>query len=176
MTDAARQPYFDMELFLQTAGETRLDGAGIDACLALWAEWSASLSCRNVTAGGRTYLAAWLEADVEDAIQAEWEKSPSSGYRLHALAQTLIMCAVHERVPEVEDAGCAPVPESGAELAAALTEAGLPARAGEGLEFARKYAVVTREPFSGGCEICALQRDCPRSGQSGNVIEIGYTE
>ena len=170
----AAQPYFDMELFLQTTGETRLAGADRDECLSLWAQWSAKLTRASVTAEGRTYLAVWLHEDVENTIQAEWEESPSKGFRMHALAQTMTMCAVHERVPEVEDVGCAPVPPVSRALADALTEAGLPARAREGLEFARKYAVVTREPFGGGCEICALQSDCPRSGRAdGSVIEFG---
>ena len=173
MSDEVYQPYFDMELFLQTVGEARLDGDGIDSCLALWASWSHALSCKKVSANGKTYLAVWLAEEVENTLQEEWERSPSSGYRMHALAQTMIMCAVHEQVPEVENVGCAPVPAPSEELVAALTAAGLLTKSGNGLEFARKYAVVTREPFGGGCEICALQRNCPRSGNADTVIEIG---
>lgn len=175
MTDTSSvQPYFDMELFLQTAGETRLGGPELEECLALWADWSRRLSCNNVNADGRTYLAVWLAEDVENAIQEEWEKSPSQGFRMHCLAQTMIMCAVHERVPEVEDVGCAPVPKPSEELADALAASGLPARSREGLELARKYAVVTRAPFGGGCEICSLQQNCPRSGNAnGSFIEFG---
>ena len=167
-------PYFDLEFFLQTAGETRLDGATMDTCLALWNEWCASLVCRTVRAGNCGYLAVWLEENVETAVDTAWEKSPSHGFLLNALAQTLCMCAVHERVPEIEEAGCAPVPKPSGELADTLIAAGLPARAGTGLELARRYAVVTRQPFGGACEICALQPSCPRSGRSDDsMFEIG---
>ena len=166
-------PYFDLEFFLRTAGETRLDGKEVEACLALWEEWSAALAQKEVEAGGRRFLAVWLEEAVEAAVEAAWENSPSHGYRLNALAQTLCMCAVHERVPEIEDAGCAPVPAASAALASALEAAGLPARAGDALTLGRRYAVVTRIPFGGACEVCILQASCPRSGASDSVIEIG---
>lgn len=168
------QPYFDLELFLRTAEETRLDGDAMDECLTLWETWSSHIGVCTVTAGGKTYRAVWLGEPVETAVSAAWAESPSHGFRLNALAQTLCMCAVHEFLPEVAEAGCAPVPHAGKELAAALTAAGLPARAASGMEYARRYAVVTHEPFGGACDICALASSCPRSGQSGDtVIEIG---
>jgi hypothetical protein len=171
---APSKPCFDLELFLRTAGETRLGGKETEECLALWDAWCAFLSRAAVEAGGQRFLAVWLAEEVEKAVDAAWEESPSRGFLLNALAQTLCMCAVHERLPEIEDAGCAPVPAPSAELAAALTRAGLSARAKTGLELARRYAVVTREPFGGACEICALQTSCPRSGPAADsVIEIG---
>lgn len=168
------RPYFDLELFLQTAGETRLGGAETDECIALWDAWSDSLDRREIKDAGRGYLATWLSESVERAVDAAWNDSPSRGFRLNALAQALCMCAVHERIPEVVEAGCAPVPGPSENLARQLTEAGLPARAGKGLEIGRRYAVVTRFPFGGGCEICALRSSCPRSGGAGgSVFEIG---
>lgn len=173
MTETSH-PYFDLEFFLQTAGETRLAGDEMDECLALWENWAAELRCIPVTATGKTYLAVWLGEGVEKTVDAAWEESPSKGFRLNALAQTLCMCAVHDRLPEVEDAGCAPVPKPDENLAAALCAAGLTARAANGMEYARRYTVVTRQPFAGGCEICALVASCPRSGQAGDAMfEIG---
>lgn len=174
MTDTPTPPYFDIELFLLGSGESRLSGDEIDQCVSLWDQWAAHLSANAVTVQNRQYLAVWLAEAVEQAVDSAWAESPSKGFRLNALAQTLCMCAVHERVPEVEEAGCAPVPPPSPELAAALTAAGLPARAANGLELARRYAVVTRAPFGGGCEVCALIASCPRSGQAGDtMIEIG---
>lgn len=172
------QPYFDLELFLQTAGETRIGGRETDECLLFWEQWSAaSLFCKTVAARGRTFLAVWLGEDVEQTVDAAWDESPSRGFLLNALAQTLCMCAVHEHIPEIEDAGCAPVPAPDSGLATALTEAGLPARAPAdtegGLLFARRYAVVTRTPFSGACDACALMASCPRAGGNDSVIEFG---
>lgn len=169
------QPYFNIELFLQTANETRLGGSDMDACLSLWDEWTKHLSCKEVVDNGKTYLALWLSEDVEKALKAAWEKSPSEGFRLNALAQTLCMCAVHELVPEVEEAGCAPYPPASLSLASAISETGLPAHvgAGGGLAFGRMFAVVTRYPFSGGCEVCALLSSCPRAGSGDSFIELG---
>lgn len=170
----AAQPYFDLELFMQTAGETRLGGDAMDECLALWEKWSALLANRIVRDGDREYLAVWLDETVEKAVDAAWEESPSHGFRLNALAQTLCMCATHDRLPEIAEAGCAPVPAASPGLAEALTAEGLPARAGEGMEYARKYTMVTRHPFGGACEICALVSSCPRSGQmNDSVVELG---
>ncbi len=165
---SAAGPYFDLELFLLTAGETRLGGRETEECLLFWEQWSAFLACKTVAAQNRTFLAVWLGEEVETAVDAAWEASPSRGFLLNALAQTLCMCAVHERIPEIEEAGCAPVPAPDMDLARALTDAGLPARPPAdmegGLLFARRFAVVTRIPFSGACEICALLPSCPRAG------------
>lgn len=174
MTETFPQPYFDLEFFLNTLGEARLSGNDMDECLALWDQWSASLFRRVVDDAERRYFAVWLGAPVENTVDAAWEQAPSRGFRLNVLAQTLCMCAVHEQIPEVEEAGCAPVPYPSAGLVRALSDAGLPARSGAGLELGRRYAVVTRHPFGGGCEVCALLASCPRSGQGGDtVIEIG---
>ncbi len=167
-------PCFDLELFLQTLGEPRLGGGETDECLALWDRWGGLLSRVFAEAGGRRYLAVWLGEDVETAVDEAWDASPSRGFLLHALAQTLCMCAVHEQVPEVEDAGCAPVPAPSGELAEALTAAGLPARAETGLTLARRYAVVTRFPFAVGFDGCAGAASCPRSGGANeSFFEIG---
>ena len=163
------QPYFDMELFLATAETTRLDGTTLDMCLERWRTWSNWLQIRTVTVNGGTFLAAWLEEDVEREVDAAWNTSPSEGFILNALAQTLCMCLVHERIPEIEEAGCAPLPRPSVALVEALVDAGLPAAADAALRFGRKYAVVTPAPFGGGCEICALQETCPRSGANGDA-------
>ena len=42
----------------------------------------------------------------------------------------------------------------------------------------RRFAVVTLYPFRGGCEICYLQKDCPKGSGSGDadqsVVLPGY--
>jgi hypothetical protein len=169
------QPYFDIELFLQTANETRLGRSDMDTCLSLWEEWTKCLSCKEVADNAKTYLAMWLSSDVENTVETAWKKSPSEGFRLNALAQTLSMCAVQELIPEIEDIGCAPFPHASPTLASAISEAGLPARtgAGGGLEFGRNFAMVTRYPFSGGCEVCSLLSSCPRAGSGDSFIELG---
>lgn len=155
----------NLDLFLQTAEIHRLDGREAAECLALWEEWRAYLSCVTVTAGGRAFLAVWLDGQVDHAVDAAWGESPSRGFLLNALAQTLCMCAVRDRIPEIAATGCAPVPRPMPELAQALTAAGLPARVGNGLAFSLRYVVVTPFPFSGGCGTCILAPSCPRIGK-----------
>ena len=169
------QPYFDLELFLHTAQESRLDGHDLEQCLSLWQEWSGLIKAHTVRAEARPYLALWLDEAIEDAVDTAWEQSPSHSFRLNALAQTLCMAAVHELVPEVEEAGCAPVPQGSLGLAEAVTAAGMACSAAEGvgaLKLSRRYAVVTPQPFRGGCEICALRSSCPRSGNDESVLEL----
>jgi len=169
------RPYFNMELFLAAAGETRLSGRDMDECVTLWEMWMQYIHAREIGADGAAYLALWLDPAVEGAVDAAWERSPSRGFRLHALAQTLCMAAVHDCIPEVEDAGCAPVPVGSQALAASLTKAGLPASSGERLILGRKYAVVSAMPFKGGCETCALQQGCPRlHGRDAGIVLPGH--
>ena len=169
-------PFFDMELIMNISQEKRLGGAALDRLVALWQEWLPMLHVRSIDTGKIQYLAVWLEAPVEDAVDAAWAASPTQGYLDNALAQALCMSAVHSVLPEIEDAGCAPAPRPADALRAALEAEGLPYK-GEGPTLSLRYAVVTHYPFKGGCEICHLQDQCPKGqGQAGaaSVVLPGY--
>ena len=152
---------FDLEHFLRVSGETGLTIEDIRECRTFWNEWHVSLFSKTVTTATEAILAIWLDATVEQTIDAAWLDSPSRGFRLHSLAQMLCMCAVCEYIPEIGHAGCAPVPASDPALAQALTDAGLPSHARNGLAFARRYAVITPAIFRGKCVRCALRETCP---------------
>lgn len=156
------RPRFDFEFFLKNAEEPGLGEAETSECCHLWVQWSGHLFSDVVTTREGDVLSVWLGREVEEEVDAAWADSPSHGYLLNALALTLCMCAVRERIPELEAAGCAPAPSPTSELASALTHAGLPAQAGTGLELARRYAVVTPIPFREHCAVCALHAACPR--------------
>ena len=160
------QPYFDMELFLATAEEQSISGPDMAAMIGAWEEWLPRLHALALAGEKKGCLAVWLEAEVEEAVDAAWKESPAKGFRLNALAQTLCMCAVHELIPEVEEAGCAPAPEFYPELVGVLNDAGLPCMQGS-LSLGRRYAVLTPYPFRGGCEICSLGEACPRRNRGG---------
>ena len=153
--------FFDMELFLRTTGEIYLADEEARECRAFWREWHASLFIKNVTTMADYFLAVWLDASVEQTIDATWRDSPSRGFRLHSLAQMLCMSAVRERIPEIGYAGCAPVPASDPALIQVLADAGLPSHARNGLVLDRRYAVVTPTIFRGRCALCALRETCP---------------
>lgn len=159
-----RQPALadgNLDFFPQAAGIPCLEEQETAECLTLREEWSALLTCKTVAAHGRSFLAVWLDERVDRAVDAAWEESPSRGFLLNAIAQSLCMRAVSGFIPEIDAAGCAPVPEATPELAKKLTAAGLPARVNNGLGFSRRYVVVTPVPFSGKCGICALSPSCP---------------
>ena len=155
-------PYFDMERFLRTSEESCLTDEDAAECRFFWNRWHALLVSKTIPAREGDVLAIWLDESVEHAVDAAWQSSPSRGLRLHSLAQTICMHAVSDRIPEIEQAGCAPVPSPDPALAQALTEAGLPARVQDSLVLARRYAVITPILFKGQCNDCALQKDCPQ--------------
>lgn len=169
-------PYFDLELIMSISQEKRLGGAVLERLARLWEAWLPLVNVRLVDTGKIKYLAAWLDADVEEAVDKAWADSPSQAYMDNAVAQALCMGAVYGVLPEVEDAGCAPAPRPTEKLRAALEAEGMPYK-GDGPTLARRYAVVTHYPFKGACEICHLQEHCPKGqGQAGaaSVVLPGY--
>lgn len=165
-------PYFNLELFLQTCEESRLPGQEMETLFELWGQWAHELETRQVNAHGVAHLAVWLTEAVERDIDETWAASPTAGFRKHALAQTMCMCAVQEFVPEVEDMGCAPLPRPTEDLATALATEGLPCKSGDALILGRRYAVVTAHPFRGGCETCSLQKSCPRNSGGPHSVTL----
>lgn len=171
-------PYFDLENILRTAQENRLGGVALERLVRLWEEWTPQLNARIIDMGKVKYLAVWLNAVVEEAVDKTWADSPSQAYLDNALAQCLCMSAVNHALPEVEDGGCAPAPRPTDRLRAALEGEGLPYK-DEGPALSRRFAVVTHYPFKGGCEICHLQTQCPKGqGQAGasSVVLPGYEQ
>ncbi len=169
-------PYFDLELVMRTSQEKRIGGNTLERFATLWEDWSKKLSVRTVDTGKVKYLVVWLNEEVEEAIDNAWAESPTQAYLDNSLAQSLCMSAIHELVPEVEEAGCAPAPRPTDTLRAALDEAGVPYKDGEPT-LSRRFGVVTHYPFKGACEICFLQENCPKGqGQAGasSVVLPGY--
>ncbi len=161
-------PLFDMELFMTLSQERRVGGDVMDRLERLWERWVPQLQVRELAGQGRNYLLVWLGVEAEQEADAAWTLSPSEGFRINALAQTLLMAAVRDLIPQVEESGCAPAPKPSHALAEALTAEGISyLNGGPALE--RRYALVTPYPFRGGCEICAMQRECPKrqTGENG---------
>ncbi len=170
--DVKLAPYFDMELIMNTSQETRLGGDTLQRLAEGWESWMPELRCKKIGVGKKQYLAVWLDKNVEDAIDGIWKTSPSDGYIFNAMAQAMCMSCLNEVIPEIEDAGCAPAPKPDSDLREALEAAGIP-YAGDGPSLARRYAVVTNNPFKGACEICFLKQDCPKGqGQSSKVASV----
>ena len=171
------RPWFDMELFMNVSQETRIGGEVMERLMALWDEWLPQLTVKTLDTGKIKYLLVWLGEPVEAAVDKLWNESPSTSYMYNALAQTMCMAAVHEAIPQIEDAGCAPAPRPTAALRAALEAEGVPYRNETDPVLSRRYAVVPHYPFKGGCEICVLQGACPKGQgqrQAASVVLPGY--
>ncbi len=164
-------PYFDVELIMRTAQETRIGGQAMERITALWQDWVTKIQARTIDTGKVKYLAVWLPESVEDAIDTAWAESPSQAYLDNSVAQTLCMEAVHSVLPQVQDAGCAPAPRPTDTLRAALQEAGIPYK-DKGPILSRLYGVVTHYPFKGACEICSLQQECPKGQGQGGAASV----
>jgi hypothetical protein len=163
-------PYFDLELFMSVSGEKRLGGAVAERLTLLWEKWMPELNARRIGADSAEYLAVWLNPRVEEEVDAAWAESPSDAYLYNALAQVMCMSAARGLVPEIEGAGCAPAPRPTKGLRAALRAEGLPYSESDTLS--RRYALLTHYPFKGGCEVCAMRKDCPRAGGAGENASV----
>ncbi len=170
------EPYFDLELIMRNSEETRIGGQLFERFASLWDKWKNELNVYKVDTGKIKYLVTWLPESVEEEIDNSWAEAPSKAFSDNALAQTLCMGAVHEVLPDVESAGCAPAPRPTDTLRAALSELGVPYKE-DGPSLSRRFAVVTHYPFKGACEICYLQKNCPKGqGQAGaaTLLLPGY--
>jgi hypothetical protein len=118
---------------------------------------------------------------VEDDIDAAWRRLPEQALWLHHVAECLCRTALRQLVPSVPNGRCVPLPFSSPELTAALRDAGLiagNARAGcpsradcaEPPVLRRRYAILTHDPFSGGCAVCALAGNCPNRSACAHSI------
>ena len=169
------KPFFDFELMLGLLSEKRLGGKVIEELADTWERWLPKLHALKIETGKGRYLALWLDRDVEEEVDAEYAKSSEYGYRMSALAQTMIQCATYQLLPEVEEAGCAPAPQPTALLCDALAAEGLDYQ-DETHSMLPKYSVLTPYPFRGACDICFLRKDCPKAnGQGGGItsFELG---
>ncbi len=160
-------PWFDMELFMLTSQETRIGGQMMEKVMSRFEQWAGLLKAHKLQRDNKGYLLVHLPEQVEKEIDTVWQNSPSEAFQLNALAQTLCMSVVHDLVPEVQDAGCAPAPAPYVELEELLQHARVP-YAADGPVLSRRFAVLTHMPFKGGCETCALIKDCPKGQGCGS--------
>lgn len=169
VTELEAAPYFDLELLMSTCRETRIGGDMMDKLADAWDRWLPLAKARHIQSGNESYLLAWLEEPVEEEVDDAWESTPSEAFMFNALAQVMCMGLVHSLLPQVEEVGCAPAPHPTDMLADALEAEGVPYLIVGEPGLARRYAVVTHYPFRGGCEICMLQKQCPKSGGGGGM-------
>ncbi len=162
-------PYFDLELYMILSQNKRVDSQTAFLVEELWNRYKPHLNIRRITIQSTGYLAVWLDKFVEDEVNALWDSSPSQAFTSNSLAQAMCMAVVREHTPEVAMNSCAPVPKPNPPLRKALSDLGL---AWEGQDtLGRQYAMLTYMPYRGGCEICYLQKSCPKATVGKMLLE-----
>lgn len=140
-------------------------------------EWPELLSCLRLDLTDelgnqkRSLLFIHLPQSVEAHVSEAWRRSPGQGYALHGLAQKLCREALGALLPEINAAGCAPVPRLDLREEAALRLALAAHLAPNDAEatplpaalpgMGRVYSLLTNYPYVGDCSCCALRENCP---------------
>jgi hypothetical protein len=167
-------PCLDLELLLVNSGSASLTGKLAGKLMEKWAAWLPCLQARRLLLEDKAYLAVWLDAPVEEEVDKAFAASPSEGFLLNSLAQTLCMTAVHDFLPQVALICCAPVPEFTPALRDVLEGEGLcgpcsdKEREKRRWKPARRYAVLTWFSFGVGCPDCSLSEEC---GKERNILD-----
>lgn len=161
----ALDPMFDLELFMILSQNKRLDAPTAAIADECWEKWRDKMRGARIGSESAGYLLVWLEESVEREVNQAWDDSPSRAFTMNGVAQSMLMAAIRDLVPEVAAGGCAPVPQPTQALKKALKELGVSWSDNAALE--RQYAMLTPYPFKGGCSICFLSDSCPNAGKHG---------
>lgn len=162
-------PYLDLEEFMNFSKESRIEGETFEKLQELWQDWQNILKIKNLRQDKNSLLAVWLPEEVEKAIDNAWDESPGKGYLFHNLAQYMCMAVIQELIPLTAEGACAPAPRTDSEILAALQDENF---INAENEIPRRYSVLTYYPFKGGCEICALQDQCPKGGGGSDFASV----
>jgi len=156
-------PEFDLFLFLKVSGAAKVEQAQCDLCLEHWDAFKEHLKGYRFSAPGarRGVVLFFLEPVAEGMVEEAWTRSPSEGFALHNLAVSMVMGAAAQCVPEIEAGFCAPLPTPDRDLKRRLERLGLVWNDAGSVSV--QYAVMTHDPYAGGCAMCHLRASCPKS-------------
>ncbi|MFU2210388.1 hypothetical protein [Solidesulfovibrio sp. C21] len=156
-------PEFDLFLFLKVSGAAKVEQAQCDLCLEHWDAFKEHLKGYRFSAPGarRGVVLFFLEPVAEGLVEEAWTRSPSEGFALHNLAVSMVMGAAAQCVPEIEAGFCAPLPTPDRDLKRRLERLGLVWNDAGSVSV--QYAVMTHDPYAGGCAVCHLRASCPKS-------------
>jgi len=156
-------PEFDVFLYLRVSGAGKVEERVCDLCRSQWDTFKEYLKgYRFAGAKARQGVSLFfLEPAAEGLVEEAWARSPSEGFALHNLAVTMVMAAAAEQVPEIEAGACAPLPTPDRDLKRRLERLGLVWNDAGSVSV--QYAVMTHDPYIGGCAVCHLRASCPKS-------------
>jgi len=124
-----------------------------------WEKWNSALKI-YILGKKKGYLTLFMDRAVENTIDEIWPESPSKGFKLQALAQTMITSALQDLIPSIGRDQCAPVPRPNKILKRSLARIGLELSNQGTLNY--KYSTLTFYPYKNGCEVCYLSTTCPK--------------
>lgn len=159
----APNPEFDLFLYLKVSGVAKVEQRLCDLCLTHWDAFKEHLKGYRFAVPGskQGVVIFFLEPAAEGLVEEAWARSPSEGFALHNLAVSMVMAAAAEHVPEIEAGACAPLPTPDRDLKRRLERLGLVWN--DAGTVSVQYAVMTHEPYLGGCAVCHLRVSCPKS-------------
>jgi len=150
---------FDLPTYMALGQTGDLSGSEVAELLEYWDRWRVCLNA-YILGRNRGYLALFMEAQVEDDIDQAWDQSPSMGFRLQTLVQTMVACAIQDMIPGIGRDQCAPVPKPNKVLKRSLSRLGLEFSNQGTLNY--RFSTLTFYPYKDGCPVCYLAPSCPK--------------
>lgn len=156
-------PEFDLFLYLRVSGAAKVEQQACDLCQSQWGAFREHLKGYRfaMPRARQGVVLFFLEPAVEGMVEEAWARSPSEGFALHNLAVSMVMGAAAQAVPEIEAGACAPLPTPDRELKRRMERLGLVWNDAGSVSV--QYAVMTHDPYIGGCATCHLRLSCPKS-------------
>ncbi|XPV75245.1 MAG: hypothetical protein ACNI27_11440 [Desulfovibrio sp.] len=163
-------PEFDIWYYSEVSGEKRISQKLLDQFEVYWDKWSKHINSYSMkgTSGNESYLLIYLDQEAEKDVDEIWADDPSLGLSFHNLAITMVMTAAQGQIKELTQNKCAPLPAPGMAVQEAFDTLGLVWK--EDGTINRRFAVFTNSPYTGGCEICFLEENCPKSQTKKHLI------
>jgi len=152
-------PHFDMETFMLLSGQQRLDGDNAKALEQDWQRLHAHLRAYRL-GEKKGYILIYLDRNFDAELDQARQQDRERAERLELLAQSMIMAALTEVLPESSAQGCAPVPQPNKILKNSLADLGLTFHNNGSLDVS--FGVVTELPFRGDCETCLIKGTCSK--------------
>jgi hypothetical protein len=152
-------PFFDLETYMLLTGHKRLSG---DEAARIEREWLRLFNHLKAYRLGESkgYVLIYLDGEFERELQNAAQEEGNRTEELQMIAQAMLLAALQEVVPESQFSSCAPVPEPNKILKRSLEPLGLELSNSGRLN--ASFGLVTKLPFSGGCEECFIKSTCAK--------------
>ncbi len=156
--------FFDLETYMLLSETRRVQGDKAQELEQTW-KWVFPHLKAYRLGERKGYLLIFLDKALEDELDAIMEQDEARGEEIQTLAQAMIMAAMLEALPEAGMGSCAPIPEPNKVLKRSLAQLGLEFYNSGRMNV--RFGVLTKLPFSGGCDTCFIKSTCAKRIMSG---------